>query len=119
VDVQFNARLLKKKAKRKEKKDLYADNCDYAQGWIVEGGDDEEVDPISGISYEVLSTAMGVDEIFMPRRSGRNVQPRELDEDDFVSEDEEVDEELELESDDEVEIVNVEGDGQEEEWADD
>ncbi|KAG5536472.1 hypothetical protein RHGRI_024038 [Rhododendron griersonianum] len=69
------------------------------------GGDDDEVEPGSGLTYELLATTMGVDEVFMPRRSGRNVgvrEPRELHKEDFVSEDEseeEENEEIDFESD--------------------
>ncbi|KAI8542832.1 hypothetical protein RHMOL_Rhmol08G0170100 [Rhododendron molle] len=105
VYVQFNAKLINKKARRKEKDVLLASEATYAQGWIVEGGDDDEVEPGSGLTYELLATTMGVDEVFMPRRSGRNVrvrEPRELHEEDFVSEDdseEEENEEIDFESD--------------------
>ncbi|KAG5549569.1 hypothetical protein RHGRI_014779 [Rhododendron griersonianum] len=104
VYVQFNAKLINKKARKKEKDVLLASEATYAQGWIVEGGDDDEVEPGSGLTYELLATTMGVDEVFMPRRSGRNVgvrEPRELHEEDFVSEDESVEEneEIDFESD--------------------
>ncbi|KAH7839784.1 hypothetical protein Vadar_008839 [Vaccinium darrowii] len=87
-----------------------------AQGWIVERGDDG-IDPISGLSYELIGEAMGADEYLEPRRSGRNVGVRELHEDDFVSEDdadddEEVDEDFECEDD---EGLVMEGYGEEEE----
>ncbi|KAF7135096.1 hypothetical protein RHSIM_Rhsim08G0134200 [Rhododendron simsii] len=104
VYVQFNAKLINKKARKKEKDVLLASEATHAQGWIVEGGDDDEVEPGLGLTYELLATTMGVDEVFMPRRSGRNVgvrEPRELHEEDFVSEDdsEEENEEIDFESD--------------------
>ncbi|KAG5557064.1 hypothetical protein RHGRI_007351 [Rhododendron griersonianum] len=98
VYVQFNAKLINKKARKKEKDVILASEATYAQGWIVEGGDDAEVEPGSGLTYELLATTMGVDEVFMPRRSGRNVgvrEPQELHEEDFVSEDESEEEENE------------------------
>ncbi|KAF7142982.1 hypothetical protein RHSIM_Rhsim05G0095700 [Rhododendron simsii] len=103
VYVQFNAKLINRKARKKEKDVLLASEATHAQGWIVEGGDDDEVEPGSGLTYELLATTMGMDEVFMPRRSGRNVEvrePRELHED-FVSEDdsEEENEEIDFESD--------------------
>ncbi|KAI8530102.1 hypothetical protein RHMOL_Rhmol11G0029200 [Rhododendron molle] len=105
VYIQFNAKLINKKARKKEKDVLLASEATYAQGWIVEGGDDDEVEPGSGLTQELLATTMGVDEVFMPRRSGRNVgvrELRELHEEDFASEDdseEEENEEIDFESD--------------------
>ncbi|KAG5544412.1 hypothetical protein RHGRI_016987 [Rhododendron griersonianum] len=91
--------------RKKEKDVLLASEATNAQGWIVEGGGDDEVEPGSGITYELLATTMGVDEVFMPRRRGRNVgvrEPRGLHEEDFISEDdseEEGNEEIDFESD--------------------
>ncbi|XP_058210432.1 uncharacterized protein LOC131322890 [Rhododendron vialii] len=99
VYVQFNAKLINNK--RKGKDVLRSCEATNAQGWIVEGGD-EEVDPVSGLTWEVIGEATGADEVLQPRRSARNVGVRELDEEDFVSEDEtkeEVDEDFEFESD--------------------
>jgi len=117
VYVQFNAKLINNKKRRKEKKRdvLLANEATHAQGWIVERGDG--IDPISGLSYELIGEAMGADEYLEPRRSGRNVGVRELHEDDFVSEDdadddEEVDEDFECEDD---EGLVMEGYGEEEE----
>ncbi|KAG5529041.1 hypothetical protein RHGRI_029642 [Rhododendron griersonianum] len=65
------------------------------EGWLVEGGD-EEVDPVSGLTWEVIEEAT-----VQPRRTTRNIGVRELHEEDFVSEDdteEEVDEDFECES---------------------
>ncbi|KAI8535115.1 hypothetical protein RHMOL_Rhmol10G0150200 [Rhododendron molle] len=111
VYVQFNAKLINNK--RKGKDVLRSCEATYAQGWIVECGD-KEVDPVLGLTWEVIGEATGADEALQPRRSARNVGPRELDEEDFVSEDdteEEVDEDFEFESDgDQV----MEGYGEEE-----
>ncbi|KAI8559966.1 hypothetical protein RHMOL_Rhmol04G0217900 [Rhododendron molle] len=99
VYVQFNAKLINNK--RKGKDVLRSCEATNAQGWIVEGGD-EEVDPVSGLTWEVIGEATGADEVLQPRRSARNVGVRELDEEDFVSEDdteEEVDEDFEFEFD--------------------
>ncbi|KAG5528100.1 hypothetical protein RHGRI_028888 [Rhododendron griersonianum] len=52
-----------------------------------EGGGDDEVDPSSGLTWELLGETMGADEVLQPRRSDRNVGVRELPEEDFVSED--------------------------------
>ncbi|KAI8522344.1 hypothetical protein RHMOL_RhmolUnG0001900 [Rhododendron molle] len=111
VYVQFNVKLVNKKRRVKERDVLLASEATNAQGWIVEGGD-EEVEPGSGLTWDMVGEAMGVDEVLQPRRSGRNV--RELDEDEFVSEDdnEEEDEDYEFESDGEQVL---EGYGEEEE----
>ncbi|KAG5532411.1 hypothetical protein RHGRI_026895 [Rhododendron griersonianum] len=98
VYVQFNAKLINNK--RKGKDVLRSCEATNAQGWIVECGD-EEVDPVSGLTWEVIGEATEADEVLQPRRSARNVGVRELDEEDFVSEDdteEDVDEDFEFES---------------------
>jgi hypothetical protein len=100
VYVQFNAKLINNK--RKGKDVLRASEATHAQGWIVEGGDVDEEDPISGLTWEMIGEATGDDEVLQPRRSTRNVGVRELHEEDFLSEDdpeEEVDEDFEFESD--------------------
>ena len=77
VYVQFNSKLFNKKKKMKEKYDvLIANDASMAQGWIVEGGDDEEE-----ISQDSNITSEDIGEV-----TRRNV--RELDEEDFESEDE-------------------------------
>ncbi|KAL6506028.1 hypothetical protein OROHE_022747 [Orobanche hederae] len=53
VYVQFNAKLVNKKNKMKEKcVVLLATDASEAQGWIVEGGDDEELSQDSTISTD-------------------------------------------------------------------
>ena len=52
VYVQFNARLINKKRRQKEHEVdvLLASEASTAQGWIVNGGDDdEEIEPGSGV----------------------------------------------------------------------
>ena len=65
---------------------LLASDASNAQGWIVEGGDDEEIEPGTGLTWEVVGEASGANEMLQPRRSSRM---RELHEDDFQSEEEE------------------------------
>jgi len=72
---------------------LLASDASNAQGWIVEGGDDEEIEPGTGLTWEVVGEASGANEMLQPRRSSRM---RELHEDDFQSESEEEEEEQEL-----------------------
>ena len=81
---------------------LLTSEASNAQGWIVDGGDDEEVEPGSGLTWGMVGEASGVDNFMEPWRSGRNVEVRELHEVDFVSDEdseEEADEEYEFESD--------------------
>ena len=78
---------------------LEAKDATNAQGWIVEGGDsgdDEEVEPGSGLTWRMVGEASGADDILQPRKSARNVEYRELDEDDFDSDEEPNDDEIEL-----------------------
>ena len=104
VYVQFNSKIINKKLKLKEKDVdvLITSDASNARGWIVDGGDDEEVEPGSGLTWGMVGEASGADNVMEPRRSGRNVEVRELDEVDFVSDEdteEEGDEEYEFESD--------------------
>ncbi|CAN6552248.1 unnamed protein product [Malus baccata var. baccata] len=111
VYVQFNARIMNKKKREKEKKVdvLLASEASMAQGWIVEGGD-EELEFGSGIG-DTLEVGSSLE----PRGSSKNVEVRELHEEDFISdedtEEEGDDEEIEFESD--TERV-LEGYGEEE-----
>ncbi|KAL5834474.1 hypothetical protein ACOSQ4_013971 [Xanthoceras sorbifolium] len=68
-----------------------------AQEWIVEGCGNDEVEPGTGLTWQLVDEAIGANVILQPRRSSRVTQERELHEDDFISEDEE-----------EVENVDVE-----------
>ncbi|KAK1357694.1 hypothetical protein POM88_050950 [Heracleum sosnowskyi] len=77
VYVQFNSKLSNKKKKMKEKYDvLVANGASMAQGWIVDGGDDDK-EP----SLDSNITSEDIGEV-----TGRIV--RELDEEDFQSDDE-------------------------------
>ena len=65
---------------------LLASDASNAQGWIVEGGDDEEIEPGTGLTWEVVGEASGANEMLQPRKSSKM---RELHENDFQSEEEE------------------------------
>ncbi|XP_038692977.1 uncharacterized protein LOC119990910 isoform X2 [Tripterygium wilfordii] len=109
VYVQFNAKLLYKKQRVSNDKDvLQADDCTKAQHWLVDGVDDEsDVDPVTGATWEVLDQAVGADEMLQPRRSTRNI--REIDEEEFVSEESsEEDDGYDFESDEERDVPLVE-----------
>ncbi|XP_052188242.1 uncharacterized protein LOC127798722 [Diospyros lotus] len=100
VYVQFNAKLMNKHKREKERNVdvLLASDASNAQGWIVDGEDDEEVEPGTGLTWEVVGEASGANEMLQARRSSRM---RELHEDDFQSEEEEEQEinEFDFESD--------------------
>ncbi|KAF7131997.1 hypothetical protein RHSIM_Rhsim09G0032000 [Rhododendron simsii] len=70
VYVQFNAKLINKK--RKGEDVLRASEATNAQGWIVEGCDVDEEDPVSGLTWEMIGEATEADEVLQPR-STRNV----------------------------------------------
>ena len=87
----------------KEKKvdALLASDASNAYVWIVDDGD-EEVEPNSGITWQLIGDASRADVMIQPQRSTRNVENREHDEDNFVSNDD-TDEEnnVKFESDEE------------------
>jgi hypothetical protein len=92
----------------KQRDVLISPEATHAQGWLVNGGDedDEEVEPGS-----VVGEAMGSDEALQNRRSTRNV--RELHEEDFESEDDEEEDNEEVDFDSDGDQV-LEGYGEEE-----
>lgn len=77
-----------------------------AQGWIVEGAEEDEigeVDPVTGLTWQLIAETCGAEEVTILRRSARLNQPREI-EDDIQSEPEDDpmdEEEIEFESDQE------------------
>ncbi|XP_042456357.1 uncharacterized protein LOC122040933 [Zingiber officinale] len=112
VFVQFNAKLMNKKNREKERniEVLLASDASSAQDWIVDGADDE-VEHDTGMTWKVVSDAMGAYEALRPRRSSRL---REFDEDDFQSESEEEVSvyEFDFESDEEH-VIEEYGEGEE------
>ncbi|CAN6694791.1 unnamed protein product [Malus baccata var. baccata] len=74
VYVQFNARIMNKNKREKEKKVdiLLASEASMAQGWIVEGGD-EELELGSGIG-ETSEVGSSLE----PRGSSKNVEKNEM-----------------------------------------
>jgi hypothetical protein len=113
VFIQFNNRLMNKRAKIKSKKVtdvLLSSDTTEAQGFLQENGDecalvvfkdeeDEEEMEGTGIPWSVISDAVGAEEQLELRRSARM---RELYEDEeFESEDEEFEDEDDYEMDQE------------------
>jgi hypothetical protein len=116
VYIQFNNRLINKRAKIKSKKItdvLLSSGTTEAQGFLQENGDDcalvsfrddedeEEVMEGTGIPWSVLGDAVGAEEQLELRRSAR---VRELNEEEFESEEEEFDED---EDEDEMDETGV------------
>ncbi|PSS14347.1 Pescadillo like [Actinidia chinensis var. chinensis] len=105
VYVQFNAKLINKKIRKEKGVDVLLESqASMAQAWIVDGGDDEEVEPGSGLTWGMIGEASGADSAVERRRSCRNVEVRELHEEDFLSDqetEEDGDEEYDFESDEE------------------
>jgi hypothetical protein len=89
----------------------------HSQGWLVEGGDEEDAEPVCGLTWKLIEEACGVEECGNLRRSARLAQMREVNDDDFHSETEEEpinEDEIDFESDQEdvVPIVGDEEDGE-------
>ena len=68
VHVQFNAKLMNKQKRENERNVdvLLASDVSNAQGWIVEGGDDEKIEPGMGLTWEVVGEASRADEMLQP-----------------------------------------------------
>ncbi|CAH1426074.1 unnamed protein product [Lactuca virosa] len=99
VYVQFNANLMEKHKKRKDRtlEVLYQIAIAHAQEWMIDGddGDGDEVDPESVM--EAIDETLGTNNNQVPRKSST---PRELFDEDFESDNEEqLFEEDEYESD--------------------
>lgn len=96
--------LAEKKAKL-SKDPLLDTAATHAQGWLVEGGDHEDVaEPVTGLTWKTVEEACGPEKTIELRRSARLSQARErdIDEDMTDPEDERIDEEeIEFESDQE------------------
>ncbi|CAD6255282.1 unnamed protein product [Miscanthus lutarioriparius] len=113
VYVRFNNLHSKKKAKAKKNNKvdpLVAANATCAQGWMVDGGDDDnsDVDAVTGLTWQQIVDTCGTEEVTKLRRSARLAHPRQIEED-VQSEPEELpneEEEIEFESDQE-EVVTT------------
>jgi hypothetical protein len=99
VYVQFNAKIINKKRRQKEKgvDVLLASEASMAQGWIVDGGDEDVESDLTG---DMVGDESRVSSTSEPRRSSRLQEVRELDEEEFESDEEEENEmDYEFESD--------------------
>ena len=83
---------------------LLATEATHAQGWIVEGEEDEEsadVEPVTGLTWKLIADTCGPEEVTILRRSARLNQAREIEDDVYSEPEEEVqmdEEEIEFES---------------------
>ena len=101
---------------------LLAIDATCAQGWIVEGDDEEgsDVEPVPGLTWKLIAETCGAEEVNKLRRSGRLNQTRDIEDDvhDEPEEEEQMDEEeIEFESDQENVVTT--GYGEEEVEDDD
>ncbi|KAF8726985.1 hypothetical protein HU200_019474 [Digitaria exilis] len=80
------------KAKKNQKMDpLLFTEATHAQGWLVEGGDEEDAEPVCGLTWKLIEEACGVEEYGNLRRSARpEEEPSNEDEIDFESDQEDV-----------------------------
>ncbi|KAG0529888.1 hypothetical protein BDA96_05G136400 [Sorghum bicolor] len=100
----------KVKAKKNQNMDpLLGTDSNRAQGWLVEGGDEEDAEPVCGLTWKLIEEACAVEECGKLRRSARLAQMRDVSEDEFQSEEEPTNEEdIDFESDQE-DVVPVVG----------
>jgi len=97
----------KKKAQQNKKMDhLLVIDATCAQGWIVEGDDEEgsNIEPVIGLTWKLIAETCGAEEVNKLRRSARLNQTRDIEDDvpDEPDEEEQMDEEeIEFESDQE------------------
>ncbi|KAJ1295693.1 hypothetical protein BS78_01G242400 [Paspalum vaginatum] len=100
-------------AKNNNKVDpLLGTEASLAQGWLVEGGDEEDGELVSRLTLKLIEDACGVEECGKLRRSARLAQTRDVSEHDFESEKEEEpvnEDEIDFESDQE-DVVPIVGD---------
>ncbi|XP_073356834.1 uncharacterized protein [Aegilops tauschii subsp. strangulata] len=91
VYVQFNGRMMDRRNKLSSCSDpLLGEDASQAQVWICEGAYvDEEIDPMTGLPYNIDDEAEGATEAMEPRRSARVRELHEVEE--IVSDDDESD----------------------------
>ncbi|KAF0909489.1 hypothetical protein E2562_036636 [Oryza meyeriana var. granulata] len=121
VFIRFNNIHAKRKIKAKENKrvdPLLSTDATFAQGWMVQGADDEsfDVEPVTGLTWKIIAETCGDDEVTQLRRSARLAQSREIEEDVYSESEEEAidDEDIEFESNqDEVVTTGYDQEGEE------
>ena len=79
MNIQFNSRLMSKRRRIKERKNIYvllSRDASEAQGFFYEGGDDhafmvfkdEDEGGVDGIPWNVIGDVVGANEQLEPRR---------------------------------------------------
>ncbi|XP_044984844.1 uncharacterized protein LOC123452276 [Hordeum vulgare subsp. vulgare] len=100
VYIQFNGRMIDKRKKLSSSSDvLLGEDASRAQDWICEDAYiGEEIEPTTGMPYNIIDEAMGTSEPMEPRRSARVRGLHEVEE--FVDDDDEFDHGINMEDDD-------------------
>ena len=99
VYIQFNGRMIDKRKKLSSSSDvLLGEDASRAQDWICEDAYmDEEIDPTTGMPYNIIDEAMRASEPMELRRSARVRELHEVEE--FVEDDDESDHGIHMEDD--------------------
>lgn len=90
----------------------------HAQGWLIEGGDEDlDCEPVVGVNWKLIEEACAAEDVIKLRRSARLAQARDVDEDEFHSEPEDdpiTEQDIDFESDQEnvVPVMECEEDGE-------
>ena len=119
--IRFNhihARRKNKAHKNKKSDPLVSTEATFAQGWMVQGADEEgsDVEPVTGLTWRLIADTCGAEEVTKLRRSARLAHAREVEEEPISeSEGEEMNEEdIDFESDqDDVVTTGYEQEGEE------
>ncbi|CAO2151821.1 unnamed protein product [Urochloa humidicola] len=107
----------KQKAKSNKMLDpLVQSEATHAQGWLIEGGDEElDGEPVVGLTWKLIEESCAAEDVTRLRRSARLAQARDVDEDEFHSEGEDEptnEDDIEFESEPEdVVPITMESDG--------
>ncbi|XP_044344950.1 probable DNA-directed RNA polymerase subunit delta [Triticum aestivum] len=120
VYIQFNGRMIDKRKKLSSSSDvLLGEYASQAQDWICEDAYiDEEIDPTTGMPYNIIDEAMGASDAVEIRRSARVRELHEVEEfiedDDNESDHEIEDHGIDYESDDDGVMATKDDDDEEE-----
>jgi len=106
VFVQYNNKMNGNRQKTKTNKlldPLRHTESTHAQGWLIEGGDEDlDSEPVVGLTRKLIEESCAEEDVTRLRRSARLAQVRDVDEDEFHSEGEAEpinEEEIDFESD--------------------
>ncbi|XP_025791855.1 uncharacterized protein LOC112873038 [Panicum hallii] len=106
VFVRFNHLHAKRKNKAKKNKKtdpLVETDATFAQGWMVQGADEEgtDVEPVTGLTWKLIADTCGAEEVTKLRKSARLAHAKEVEEEPKSDSDEQPinEEDIEFESD--------------------